>query len=447
MGFLARLTALFRLGTTEPVAILSVGSTNRRRSPLDPIPTNRTRWYLADLERSTRMAEQGDLTLYAQLYRAMRGDGVFAGLLSTRTAGLISLPKRFYGHAESVERLQSKTHGRSVFDQMFPPSELALLVADGIMLGVGLAELVPVRSEDGEDIQPPVLRRMDPEFLYWNWGEGMWYYRSLAGPIPIIPGDGRWVLYIPGGTGTPWQDGLVRACGRSYIVKEQAVSMRQNYATKLANPARVAYFPGGAGDEEKNGFFKRLMAWGINTVFGMPGGWDVKLLESNGRGYEVWAQEESSSNHDFMIALAGQEVTTTGGTGFANADIHQAIRSDLIKLTGESLSWTLNTQAIWPWLEAEYGEDAETYQATVEWDCTPPKNKMAEAQTLTQVAGAVKSLSEAAQSHGLEVDAAALFAQYGVPIRGDVNGDGIPEATVTQLTPVSSVQEAERAAA
>lgn len=445
MRFLARIAALFRLGSTEPapIAMLQASNSKRRtRSYLEPIPVTRTRWYLADIERATRAADSGDLSLFAQLYRSLRGDGVFAGLLSTRTAGLVSLPKRFYGTPEVVEQLQSKTVGRSVFDQMFPPSELALLVADGIMLGVGLAEMVPVGEP--EDRQPPVLRRMDPEFLYWNWAEGQWYYRSLGGQIPINPGDGRWVLHIPGGTGTPWHDGLVRACGRAYIVKEHAISMRQNYATKLANPARVAVSPTGSGEPQKLGWFRQVMAWGINTVFSAPVGYDVKLIESNGRGYEVWAQEEESSNHDFTIALAGQKVTTDGGAGFQNSDIHQAIRSDLIEASGNALAWTLNTQALPGWLEAEYGEDSyTTHQATVEWDCKPPKDRMAEASLMSQAAGGITSLTTALKEHNLELDVAQIAAQFGIPIRGDVDGDGMPDTQQAGLRLVPKAAESD----
>ncbi len=62
---------------------------------LAPLPQTKTRWYLADLETAEQSADAGDLDLAAQLMRSARKDGVFAGVLSTRTGGLVRLPKKF----------------------------------------------------------------------------------------------------------------------------------------------------------------------------------------------------------------------------------------------------------------------------------------------------------------------------------------------------------------
>lgn len=325
-----------------------------------------------------------------------------------------------------VERLQSKTANRSTFDLMFPPAELALLAEDGIVMGFGVGEMVPVPHGEDEEPLPPVFRRLDPEFLIWDWSSMRWYYRTVQGDVEVTPGDGRWVLHIPGGTQAPWNNGLIRALGRSYIVKEHAISLRQNYATKLANPARVAHAAAGAAEDHRRGFLQRLIAWGINTVFELPIGWDVKLLESNGRGYEVWQDEENSSNKDMTVALAGQEVTTTGGTGFANASIHQAIRADLIKGDAMALAWTINTQVIPQWVESSFDSD-EQFHAVVEWDAEPAKDRVQDTQVMVQTASAITQLNRALAPYGSQVDAAELCQRYGIPIRGDIDGDGRPE--------------------
>lgn len=386
---------------------------------LTPLPMTRTRWYQRDVETAVQASDVGDLTLVGQLYRSMRRDGVFAGLLSTRTGGLVSLPKRFYGRADITKELAARNGTRSTFDDMLPPSELGLLAADGIGPGVGVGELLPVPGRDF-----PVLVRYEPEFLRFRWNENRWYYLTIAGPIPITPGDGRWVLHVPGGRMAPWQHGMWMSCGRAYINKEHAFQHRANWESKLANPARVAVAPQGASEVQKQSWFQRVMGWGVNTVFGLTPGYDVKLLESNGRGYESFQATIDAANLEFMIALAGQTVTIDGGTGFANADVHRSIRADLIKSDAEALAYTVNTQCLPQFIARGWGESALYDGTTVEWDVTPPKDLKAAAESMNQLGQAITALSTALGAYGERLDIVQLANRFGIPLaRTDATED------------------------
>lgn len=383
-----------------------------------PPALSQTRWYLADLELAEQQADRGELAIAARLMRSARKDGIYAGVLSTRTDGLVGLPKRFRGDDEIVAELEVG-HGtvRSVFDEMFPPDELALLAADGLELGVGVAELVPVEGREY-----PILIRLDPEWLSYRWNENRWYYRSIAGPLPITPGNGRWLLHTPGGRMSPWHHGIWRAVGRAFIRKEHAQLHADNWEGKLANPARVAFSPQGAGEAQKEAWFRRVMAWGVNTVFGLTPGYDVKLLESNGRGWEAFNKTIDAQNTEFTIAVAGQTVTTDGGAGFQNSDIHKSIRADLIQKTASGLAYTLNTQGLPPFVLSRWGEDALHNPVVVEWDVTPPKDRNSEATSLIAAANAIKLLTEAVAASGRVVDVDAMCARFGVPLVQQVQG-------------------------
>lgn len=398
---------------------------------LTTLPTTQTRWYQADLEDAIFAADRGDLSGAARLWRSCKRDGVFMGVLSTRTGGLVRLPKKFRGRPDIVDALKlgngvdkkGKSKGaqgpRSVFDEMFPQAELTKLAADGIGLGVGIAELVPVTGRDY-----PVMMRLDPERLYYRWNENRWYLKAVVGLTPITPGDGRWILHIPGGRIAPWQDGIWQAIGRAWIHKEHAVMYRANWESKLANPARVAVSPTGATEEQDQNWFQQLMAWGVNTVISLKPGYDARLLESNGRGYESFGLTIKDSEREFVIAVAGQEVTTDGGTGFSNADIHKSIRADLIKETADALAYTLNTQGIPPWVVKRFGLEALEESALVEWEVTPAKDMNAQAMTLTSVAGAITSLRDALKAAGKELDVSELCTRFAIPVLGDLDGDG-----------------------
>jgi hypothetical protein len=379
---------------------------------LQPQGTIRLRWLSKDLETAEWLAEAGDLSLAGQLCATMQRDGVLAGVLSTRTEGLVQLPQRWRGAPDMLDALQAGgAAARSVFAEMFPSGELAKLAADGVKLGVGVGELVPVAGGDH-----PVFVRLDPQFLIYRWNENRWYFRSFVGLLPITPGDGRWILHVPGGRTAPWQGGGWRALGRAYITKDHARERRDNWESKLANPARVAVSPQGAPEAYAQSWFRKVMAWGVNTVFGLRPGYDVKLLESNGRGADSFKATIAEQDQEFVICIAGQTVTTDGGAGFANADIHKSIRADLIKATADALAYTINTQGLPPWVLRMFGEDRLAEAPTVEWDVTPPKDRSAEATSLVQVATAISTLTEALAAHGLELDVAAIATRFGVPI-------------------------------
>jgi hypothetical protein len=413
---------------------------------LTPQPVTVSRWHLEDLEDAETFADSGDLSKVGQLWNACRSDGVFVGVLSTRTDGIVALEKRFRGAGELIDELRAGGDSvRSVFDEMFPPEALSAIAADGIGVGVGVGELVPVQGRDY-----PVLVRHNPEFLRYRWSENRWYLVTIVGWVPINPGDGRWVLHIPGGRISPWRNGVWKAIGRAWIEKQHALLYNQAWQAVLAHPARAAVSPNGAPEEVDDDWFQKVLAWGVNTVFGMKPGFDVKLIESNGRGWESFIKSMERSEREYIICIAGQEVTTTGGTGFANADVHKSIRADLIKSTADSLAYTLNTQGIPIWVLNRYGEEWLARSPCVSWVVTPPRDLAAQAQCLGTLATAITSLTAALAEHGLVPDVSELCVQFGVPIRGDVDGDGVPDeilAEIKRLRTAANTNDQQRAAA
>lgn len=398
----------------------------RQGGNITPMPYSRPRWYLANIESAMAGGDVGDLQMIGELCRALRRDGMIGGLLSTRTEGLVQLPLRFYGNEAQIDELRSRNGTRSLFSEMFPPSELALLAGDGILVGVGVAELVPVTGRDY-----PVMIRHDPSYLNYRWNEGRWYFRSNVGLLPITPGDGRWILHTPCGRIAPWMNSAWRALARAYITKEHSWMMRQNYAAKLANPARIATSPQGSSQEQKVSWFEQVLNWGMNTVFHITPGYKVELLELRGQGYKVFAEDMEAADHEIMISLAGQEVTTTGGAGFSNMDLFRSIKSDLIRATGDGLAYTLNTQGIPPWVVRKWGIDALADRAIVEWDTKQPKDQNAEAASLLAIANAISALRREARKDGRRLDTGELYNRFSVPLEMRENDDdAAPESGV-----------------
>jgi hypothetical protein len=69
--------------------------------------------------------------------------------------------------------------------------------------------------------------------------------------------------------------------------------------------------------QHRRGIFEHLINWGPNTALALPVGFEGKLLEVTGQAWQTYQQEVNTCDNEMMVALAGQVVTTTGGTGFA----------------------------------------------------------------------------------------------------------------------------------
>ena len=388
---------------------------------LEALPVTKLTWYLADLNTCQSQADRGDMQLIGMLGQSMRRDGVLRGLLDVRTS-VTSLPRRFHGGAtetgkQIIEVLESKNGSdRSVFDEMLPTNELSRLCEDGIVCGVGVGEMVPVQGRDF-----PVLVRRLPQNVWYLWQKNQWFYRSIAGLIPIVPGmpdeNGHtWILYTPGGRVTPWNYGLWPALGRSFISKEHAFYSRQNYIAKLANPARVAEVPLGASEVERKGFLADIIAWGLNTCFELPVGWSVKLLESNGRGFEVMQADIDTCNKEFATALCGNTVMMDGGVGFQNADIFRLMSENLIRQTAETLAHVVNTQAL-PWfIASRWGLEALDNAVSVAYDTTPPQDKKVQADTFVSLGNGIKAMVEAFALMSRTVNVDEIAARFGIPL-------------------------------
>jgi hypothetical protein len=195
-----------------------------------------TDWLLQDRKLAMQDASNGDLYRAALLWKSVLSDGVFSGVFNLRCAGIVTLPRKFRGNTEYVAQLQEGHESvQSVYDAMVPPDQSKLMIQDGIGLGVAVGELlkVPGRSY-------PVLRRLPPEGLVYRWSSNMgnWFYRSQSGGLlPIIKGDGNWVLWEPAGVdAAPWERGTWYAASRAYVLKENAALCSGNLERGMANP-------------------------------------------------------------------------------------------------------------------------------------------------------------------------------------------------------------------
>lgn len=417
---------------------------------LEPIPEVRLRWYPPDIERAQMRAQTGDMTVVGQLCESAKLDGVVRGLGDARTS-VVYFPKRFYGSQEVIDTLLAKNASdRDVYNEMVPASEAALMAFDELFCGVAVGEMVPVQGRDF-----PVLVRRYPQNLWYLWSRNTWYYRSIVGLIPIKPGipdekGNSWVLHIGGGRLSPWNNGLWNTLGRSYINKTQTVFARQSYEMKHSHPARVAHSPVGAAEEERRGMLAAIIRWALNAAFALPPGWDIKLVESNGRGIEIYEQSIRHYNEEIATALCGSAVMLQGTAGFSNMDQFAVVARHLMTRTSSGWDHTVNTQILPAYIGRRWGTDALKNATTIETEVAEPKDRKQQGETMVALANAIKGLVEAIAAAqiaaGMKTELVALnvrelLASFGVPVQG------VTEIVTVATSGTNSSQDAPAAAA
>lgn len=381
-----------------------------------------TRWDPAMRDRVLQAAETGQFYQLAQFTDALRSDGLINGIMGTMTHGLLRMPVKFSGDPYLVEQLRGfdalydpsgyclREGWAGDFWRMVPETELCALVWDGIMAGFGLGELVP--QPDGG---PPILRALDLHWARYDFERDLWFYQSKRSEYVVRPGDGRWVMFCPYGSRRAWIRGAWWSVALPFIAKQNAQFDRLRWQGQLADPLKVIEAADGAEEKHRLGlidFVRNL--WRRSPGIVSPPKYKPSLVESNGRGYEVYREAEERADVDIQVGLAGQVVTTTGTTGFSSGSVWDNIRLDKIQAIAEALATTTHYQILRPWAHRYHGLADRTPWARL--DVRSPEQRRAEADALKAFADGVRQADEVLAKRGLRVDLRAALDDYGLSI-------------------------------
>jgi hypothetical protein len=439
-GLRASLRLAKMVGRVEP---RDDGEDWRHGPPREMPAITQADWTPAGARRAAREADGGQLRLAGQLCQAIRGYGCAKGVLSTRTHGMFKLPIKFSGNRELMTALRGTrssyaanddvVEGEDIVDgdfwRMLPEAELAKLESWGILLGVGVGELVPPEEQEpprrralGERYVP-TLRTWESEWLRYDWSRRKWFLTTDRGEIEVTPGDGRWILYLPYGASHPWLHGAWRACALPYILATIALYDRARHSEVLGSAARVGMAPKGATERQRERLREQIKAMSRDNVFVMPEGWELRMVEAVGRTWDIYNDTIKWAEREIEIVLAGQIVTTEGNSGIGESDIWSDIKGDFIQASAGSLATTIHDQAIAPWAEINYGD--RTLAPWARWNLQRPKDRKALAEAAAAEADAIAKLGTAISAGNKALVEAGsrkrmnpevLFARYDVPL-------------------------------
>jgi hypothetical protein len=364
---------------------------------------------------------------------------------------MLGLPLSFLGNADLAKALAGDDETDGEWDQMHPESELAQLVAWGVILGVGLAQRVKLPRQPGEP-ERTTLRVWHPRHLRWQYDSdidsvtgGAWHLQTRTGDIPITPGDGEWVLYTPYGSERPWAHGLWRTLAFAWVLKQFALIDRSRHLEVLGSPIRVGIAAEGATEAGRRAWQRTLANLSRDSALVLPDGYDLKLVEASGTGWELYARQVEWADHAIAVTIAGQVVTTEGSAGFSDGKEQGSIARSLVRFTSQTLSSCLRDQSLRAWANANHGG---AVPPRPHWDAESSAERLERARSMISLGEAVGRMDAALSASGKRIDTDALTQHYGIKTVDLPRGEKAPSIALapTDIAKVVRVNEARASA-
>lgn len=377
--------------------------------------TNTAGWTPELVFAARGAADGGNMRLLADLCETILADDRVDGVLQTRTHGLLGLPIKFAGgETTATEILRGKTNQPGEWWHMHDEAELAKLLAWGIVMGVGLAQRVPLPRVAGQ-LQRYRLQVWSPRWLRYSWMpvEGVhWHVSTQDGERAVVPGDGQWIVFTPYGAERPWAYGKWNALAFPWLLKRFGLEDRANHMQVLGSPLWIGKVGPGSSESQRRKYLAQLRALGRAGRLVLPNDWDMELRESTGNSWQIYSENVSWADKAITVILAGQLVTTEGTSGFSSGNVHDEIKDDLIRFDAVRFSTCLRAQSLEPWALYNFGSrDAAPWPY---WDTDKPETASVKADALTKAATAITDLDAALKAHGLRVNIEQMISEFGL---------------------------------
>lgn len=374
-----------------------------------------------------RSLEQGTFLSGALLCDQMMRDDRIRAVLNTRIGGLLGSPLRFRADdttagKKMVRLLEGDGSSPSLWDEMFPASAISELLRWGLMLNMGVGEMV--WSDDGPADAPwqPRLKVWHPQHVIWRWDTRSYWIATMDGMEELprvdreINSDGRWIVYCPQGYRFGWLQGLLRSLALPYMIRQWTYRDWARFSEVHGLPARKAIVPANAEDFTKRQFLSSIANLGNEPVIecqvrsdGQQ--FDMALVEATAQSHEGFRQLIEKAESSIAIALLGHNLTTeVKGGSLAAARVGDDIRDDIRRWDATTIPRTLRDQGLVWW--ARYNFRSYEKCPHPEYQVDPAKDADSEVKRVETAAKAIETLRKCKAP----VDYVALCKRLDIPL-------------------------------
>ena len=345
------------------------------------------------LSQILREAEAGDPYRYLELAEEMEEKDLhYLAVLGTRKQAVAQLELEVEAVSSSAEDQRAAALVRELLIDGPVQLESALLdVLDAIGKGFSATEII--WDTAGEEWIPARLKWRDPRWFCFDWisGEEV-LVRTLGGereparsgasrPRHLAGGDGLFATRAESGVaqpftaplapykfivhfakakaGLPIRGGIARAAGWAYLFKNYVLKDWVTFTEIFGQPLRVGKYHPGATELDRHTLLQAVANIGTDAAAIIPESMQIEFTEARQSGSaELYQKFCEYLDAQVSKAVLGQTLTTEmshAGGSRAAAQVHQAVRADILNADARRLAATLMRDLVRPTVDLNIG--------------------------------------------------------------------------------------------
>src|SRR5277367_6324583 len=341
-----------------------------------------------------QQAEFGDPYLYLELAEEMEEKDLhYLSVLGTRKNAVAQLDLIVSAASSAAEDQRAATMVREMIcDGPIQLDSVLFDVLDAVGKGFSATEIMWDTS--GREWFPAQLKWRDPRWFAFDWisGEEV-LVRTLKGELIPVEGDvatlqpthfgGPGILSsLRGGigiqpmtaplapfkfvthfakakAGLPIRGGLARAVGWAYLFKNYVLKDWVTFAEVFGQPLRVGKYQAGATETDRQTLLRAVANIGADAAAIIPESMVIEFTQARTSAstdlYERFCQY---ADNQISKAVLGQTLTTElpkGSGSRAAAQVHEAVRRDILSADARRLEETLGRDLVKPLVDLNAG--------------------------------------------------------------------------------------------
>ena len=290
-------------------------------------------------------------------------------------------------------------------------------------LGKGFSAVEIIWDRSASEWRPARYEWRDPRFFTFDRTDGRTLrlldeadsYQGVA----LAPY--KWIVHVPRlKSGLPLRGGLARLVAVAYMVKAYAITDWTAFAEVFGMPLRLGRYGPNATEDDIRTLIEAVANLGTDAAAVLPDSMRIEFTEPGNRTGGAGLFERLAVYLDKQVskAVLGQTMTSDDGSSWAQAQVHDAVRGDILRSDARQLTNTLNRDLVRPFIDLNHGPQEQYPRLLL------PVNDPEDIQALTSALEKLTPL-------GLRVEASVVRDKLGLPdpaAGADVLGSPAPAA-------------------